>query len=135
MSNEPKIEVFMDGVLKQTITKDSEGREKFEENKLRKLLKQNNQFGGTNKQKFYDVEERFETCSDYSPCRICYKCTNKASHLHVKCSNCNIPACIHTGANVNKMIKRKNFALKVSSDTLCKIKKMIKEQGGDIDGI
>ena len=104
---------------------DPNGLSKFDEAKLRKELEGNKKFMAKNKNIFAEGEPRFYTCRWYEPCAICDKCKNKASHLYVRCQNCQIPICVHTHKNITTMIKRKNFTLGlVSKDTIEKFRKL-----------
>ncbi len=47
-------------------------------------------------------------CTRYQPCEICYKCKVKASHLFIKCGNCQVPICGHDERARNFMIRREN---------------------------
>lgn len=132
MANEDKMIELTKDLQKQVISRDSEGREKFEMRKLLKKVKDNSSIGMCNKDKFEEIEPNFNTCTNYNPCPICGKCMNKASHLYVKCSNCLIPTCLHNFENKNLMLKRKNFTVNVSDYTWNKIKEEIKKQGGEV---
>lgn len=96
---------------------------KFDEQKLRKEVMSNKKLFAQNKDLFAE-DKRFSTCSLYDPCRICSKCLNKASHLYVRCQNCGIPICTHKHKDRVTMIKRKNFAIKVSENTLKKLREL-----------
>ena len=96
---------------------------KYEEQKLRKEVMSNKKLFAQNKDLFAE-EKRFSSCSLYSPCHICHKCLNKASHLYVRCQNCGIPICTHRNKDRMTMIKRKNFQIKVSETTLNKLKEI-----------
>jgi len=102
---------------------DENGIPKFEEQKLRKYLK-NKKLGSPNKIVFEQNERKFHTCPRYNPCPICDKCMNKASHLYVACQTCQIPICNHTYEDRKKMIKRENFAIPVDDDVYEYIKKL-----------
>ena len=104
-----KKNVFLESLYEAANTKDENGLSVMDENRLRKELEGNKKFMGRNKDIFAEGEPRFHTCKWYSPCPICEKCKNKASHLYVRCQNCQIPNCVHTFNNINTMIKRKNF--------------------------
>lgn len=91
---------------------DENGIPKFEEQKLRRYLK-NQKLGSPNKIVFEQNERKFHTCPRYNPCPICDKCMNKASHLYVACQTCQIPICTHTYEDRERMIKPKNFAIPV----------------------
>ena len=54
-----------------------------------------------------------ERCNRYDPCPICFKCRVKASHLYARCDECEIPICVHTNANRELLIRRKNFTQQV----------------------
>lgn len=102
-------------------TEDNDGLTKFDEQKLRRALDGNKKLFARNADIFRKQEPRFKTCKLYNPCPICDKCLNKASHLYVRCQNCQIPICTHTYENRDKMIKRKNFKIKVSQDIINKL--------------
>lgn len=89
---------------------------KLDEQKLKKALDGNKKLMARNKDIFSKEEPRFHTCEMYNPCHLCDKCLNKASHLYVKCQNCNIPICVHTYKDRNKMIRRNNFRHPVDKD-------------------
>lgn len=105
---------------------DENGIPKFEEQKLRRYLK-NQKLGSPNKIVFEQNERKFKTCPRYNPCPICDKCMNKASHLYVSCQTCQIPICSHTYADREKMIKRENFAIPVDNDTFQVIEALAEE--------
>lgn len=89
---------------------------KLDEQKLKKALDNNKKLMARNKDIFSKEEPKFHTCQMYNPCPLCDKCLNKASHLYVKCQSCNIPICVHTHKDREKMIKRKNFRLPVDKN-------------------
>lgn len=89
---------------------------KFEEQKFRKDIMNNKKLFAKNKDLFIE-EPLFQKCKRYNPCPICDKCLNKASHLYVRCQNCQIPICTHKHKDRITMIKRKNFKIKVSDKT------------------
>ena len=103
------------------------GLPKFDEQKLRRALDQNNKLGRRNRDNYEAGESKFKTCPRYDPCPICDKCRNKASHLYVACQTCKIPICSHTYADREKMIKRKNFEITVEEDVMNIIKEIDKE--------
>ena len=105
---------------------DENGIPKFEEQKLRRYLK-NQKLGSSNKIVFEQNERKFKTCPRYNPCPICDKCMNKASHLYVACQTCQIPICTHTYDDRQKMIKRENFAIPVDKQTFDVIETLDKE--------
>lgn len=110
---------------------DENGIPKFEEQKLRRYLK-NTKIGSPNRIVFERYEKKFHTCPRYNPCPICDKCMNKASHLYVACQTCKIPICSHTYADKLKMIKRKNFTIPVDKTTMNAIKNLdIEVTGGE----
>lgn len=73
----------------------------------------------------FSEEEKFYTCLQYDPCPICRKCLNKASNLYVRCQNCAIPICAHSHNVKEKMIKRKNFEIKLTDKDLENIEKFV----------
>ena len=103
------------------------GMPKFDEQKLRRSLENNNKLGKRNRDIFEDGEIKFKTCPRYDPCPICDKCRNKASHLFKACETCKIPICSHTYNDRANMIKRKNFTLFVEKETIDAIKKLDRE--------
>lgn len=105
---------------------DENGIPKFEEQKLRKFLK-NQKIGSPNKIAFARSEPKFHTCPRYNPCPICDKCINKASHLYVACQTCKIPICNHSYVDKMKMIKRENFTIPVDKDTYKYIEQLDEE--------
>lgn len=94
------------------------GVPKMDEQKLRKALEQNTRLGKRNKDNYEAGEPKFKSCPRYDPCPICDKCRAKASHLYVACQACRIPICSHTYADRDKMIKRKNFEIKVTEEVM-----------------
>ena len=111
------------------------GQYKFDEQKLRRELDKNDRLMKNNKEIFEEKEPKMKTCHRYSPCPICSKCTNKASHLYVACQTCKIPICSHTYADRDKMIKRKNFIIYVADDIMNAIKEISLKIVGDSNGI
>lgn len=109
---------------------DENGIPKFEEQKLRRYLK-NHKMGSPNKIVFEQNEPKFKTCPRYNPCPICDKCMNKASHLYVACQTCQIPICSHTYADRNKMIKRENFTVPVSEEVFKTVQELDKQVIGE----
>ena len=107
------------------------GVPKFDEQKLRRNLEQNNKLGRRNRDIFQQGEPKFETCPRYDPCPICDKCRAKASHLYKACETCKIPICSHTYADREKMIKRKNFTTIVSTEVMSAIKEIEEELNND----
>jgi hypothetical protein len=105
---------------------DENGIPKFEEQKLRRYLK-NQKLGSRNKIIFEENEIKFKTCPRYNPCPICDKCMNKASHLYVACQTCQIPICSHTYDDKQKMIKRKNFTIPVNKKVFESIERLDEE--------
>ncbi len=105
---------------------DENGIPKFEEQKLRRFLK-NQKLGSPNRIVFENTEPKFKTCPRYNPCPICDKCMNKASHLYVACQTCKIPICSHTYADKVKMIKRENVTVPVDDETFKVIEALDKE--------
>lgn len=103
-------------------TKDDIGMSKFDEAKLRKALEGNDKLMARNKDIFEANEPNAKTCPMYDPCPICMKCLNKASHLYARCQKCKIPICTHTYKDRVNMIRRKNFAIKVTTETYNKMK-------------
>jgi hypothetical protein len=57
-------------------------------------------------------------CHWFSPCPLCYKCRNVNDALYSRCKKCaySVGKCKHTDAQINKMIKRKNFRLNIGDD-------------------
>lgn len=106
------------------------GIPKMDEQKLRRALDQNNKLGRRNRDNFEAGEPKFKTCPRYDPCPICDKCRNKASHLYVACQTCKIPICSHTYEDREKMIKRKNFTIPVTEETMNAIREIDLNRGG-----
>jgi len=94
------------------------GVPKFDEQKLRRALDENQKLGRRNRDVFEAHEDKFKTCPRYNPCPICDKCMNKASHLYVACQTCQIPICSHTYKDRERMIKRKNFTIYVPKEVM-----------------
>ena len=109
---------------------DKNGIPKMDEQKLRRELSNNNRLGARNRDKFAEGEQKFYTCPRYDPCPLCDKCRAKASHLFKACETCTIPICSHTYKDREKMIKRKNFVIKVPKETMEAIKQIDKEVTG-----
>lgn len=105
---------------------DENGIPKFEEQKLRRYLK-NTRLGSPNKIVFEQKEKKFKTCPRYNPCPICDKCMNKASHLYVACQTCKIPMCSHKYNDREKMIRRENFSIPVTDEVYEAIVELDKE--------
>lgn len=105
---------------------DENGIPKFEEQKLRRYLK-NTKLGSPNKIVFEQKEKKFKTCPRYNPCPICDKCMNKASHLYVACQTCKIPMCSHKYSDREKMIRRENFSIPVTDEVYEAIVELDKE--------
>lgn len=103
------------------------GVPKMDEQKLRRTLEQNNKLGRRNRDNFEAGEPKFKSCPRYDPCPICDKCRAKASHLYVACQTCKIPICSHTYADRDRMIKRKNFEMIVTEETMNEIRAIDKE--------
>lgn len=106
------------------------GVPKFDEQKFRRMMAQNNRLGKRNRDIFAEGEPKMKTCPRYDPCPICDKCRNKASHLYKACETCKIPICSHTYTDREKMIKRKNFVEIVSPEIMA----VIKEQDRRVTG-
>ena len=102
-------------------SENEEGQRIFDEQKLKKYLDGNNKLFRNNKDVFLKMEPKAKTCKMYSPCPICSKCVNKASHLYVKCQTCQIPICVHKHKDKEKMIKRRNFRITVKKGTIKKL--------------
>lgn len=103
------------------------GVPKFDEQKLRRSLAQNEKLGRRNRDVFEQGEHKFKSCPRYDPCPICDKCRNKASHLYVACQTCQIPICSHTYQDREKMIKRKNFTIIAEHETMEEIRRLAAE--------
>lgn len=103
------------------------GLPKMDEQKLRRALDQNRTLGSRNRDNYEAGEPKFKSCPRYDPCPICDKCRAKASHLYVSCQTCKIPICSHTYEDRDKMIKRKNFEIKVSPEVMSTIQDIDKE--------
>ena len=96
---------------------------KYEEQQLRKQVMNDKKLFAKNSDLFAE-DKRFHSCILYSPCHICHKCLNKASHLYVRCQNCGIPICTHKHKDRLIMIKRKNFTIKANKHTINQFKKL-----------
>ena len=99
----------------------------IQEQRLAKAIKDNMKNYKTNKEIFDEMDNCFTKCPRYDPCPICNKCKNKASHLYVKCEVCQIPICVHKYKDKEFMIRRDNFKIPVSKETINKIKKVEEE--------
>jgi hypothetical protein len=71
------------------------------------------------------MKEMSKGCALYEPCPLCYKCMVKASHLYIKCENCEVPFCGHNHKQRSYMIRRENFAIKVSDETAAKFEELV----------
>ena len=60
--------------------------------------------------------EQSEGCPMYEPCPICYKCQMKASHLYLQCQDCPLEFCGHDDKQRNLLIRKENFAIKLSEE-------------------
>jgi len=56
-------------------------------------------------------------CSMYEPCPLCFSCMVKATHLYERCVRCPVQFCGHNHQKRAMMIRRENFAIKVSPET------------------
>lgn len=109
---------------------DENGISKFDEQKLRRNLDANRELFKRNKDIFESGERKFKDCPRYDPCPICDKCRAKGSHLYVACQTCKIPICSHTYEDRERMIKRENFVIKVSKETMNAIEELDRKQTG-----
>lgn len=98
-----------------------EKEDAFEEARFKKAIENNRNFGRRNKEMFIENKDCYLDCPRYNPCPICDKCQNKASHLYVKCQLCQIPICTHKYHDRELMIRRNNFVLKVTKETMDKL--------------
>lgn len=57
-------------------------------------------------------------CPNYKPCPICFSCENKAVHLYEACMTCQVPIDHHNHVGKAWMIKRENFQVVTSEETL-----------------
>lgn len=96
----------------------------FEEQRLRQAVENSKGLCKRNKDIFNEHADCYNKCIRYDPCPICDKCQNKASHLYVKCQTCQIPICVHKYHDRDFMIKRKNFKIYVSKDTMNQLDKL-----------
>lgn len=101
-----------------------EQTDKFEEARFRRAMEANENRVRNNKELFEEHDKCFTKCVRYNPCPICNKCQNKASHLYVKCQICEIPICVHKYIDRERMIRRKNFAMQVSKETMDKLQEL-----------
>ena len=115
---------FLEGLYEMAGVSFDDTSSKFDEQRLRKELEGNTKLLSRNADAFREGEPRFHTCLSYDPCPICDKCRNKASHLYVKCQICEIPICVHTYKDREKMIKRHNFRFVVTEETMNKLKEV-----------
>lgn len=115
---------LVEALYEASQTTDESGLSKFDEQKLRRALDNNNKLYARNRDTFAAYEPKFHTCPMYDPCPICDKCRNKASHLYVRCQTCEIPMCAHTYQNRKNMIRRKNFKLNVNKNTINELRKL-----------
>lgn len=69
--------------------------------------------------------EQSNNCPMYEPCPICYKCQVKASHLYEQCAACPLEFCAHTYKQRALLIRRENFAIKVSKKTYQQLKELV----------
>lgn len=114
-------------------SKDENGLSVFDEQKMRRELSKNKNFMRKNKDIFAEGEPRFHTCKMYDPCPLCEKCKVKASHLYVKCQNCQINLCVHTDKDIRKMIIRPNFELKLKRPEFISAFKNLKKVGEEFE--
>jgi predicted amidophosphoribosyltransferase len=63
-----------------------------------------------------EMLKRSKGCPNYKPCPLCYSCENKATHLYVECESCEVPWDHHNHTAKSYMIKRPNFAIRVSEE-------------------
>lgn len=122
---------WLESLYDMANVQDENGLNKMDEQKLRRYFEGNNELFSRNKDVFQKHEKQFHTCSLYNPCPICDKCLNKASHLYVRCQNCNIPICVHTYGDRDKMIKRYNFKTIVDNEVYDELLKKSKEVMGE----
>lgn len=95
-----------------------EKEDAFEEARFKKHMQETQGNVKRNKDAFEESKTCFTKCVRYNPCPICDKCQNKASHLYVKCQTCDIPICVHKYKDRQFMIKRDNFKVNVSKETM-----------------
>ncbi|ABS83744.1 hypothetical protein 0305phi8-36p186 [Bacillus phage 0305phi8-36] len=62
-------------------------------------------------------KELSNNCDMYEPCPICFKCQNKATHLYQRCEECPVQFCGHSHKQRSFIIRRENFAIKVTDET------------------
>jgi len=67
-------------------------------------------------------------CFRYQPCVLCNKCMVKASHLNMRCGDCEVPMCVHSYKERAMMIKRENFIIDNPSLELINSIEIAKEQ-------
>lgn len=103
--------------------------DKLDEQKFKKAMDSNKNLCKRNRDKFEENDKCFMDCIRYSPCPICDKCLNKASHLYIKCQTCELPICTHKYNDRKLMIRRSNFKLKVSDTTFNELRKMAIKAG------
>lgn len=91
-------------------------KEDYENHKMIKELSKQSKMN-SNREMYDEHEPKSRTCNLYSPCPICFKCQNKASHLYVRCQTCEIPICTHKYKDREFMIRRDNFRLHLSEES------------------
>ena len=101
-----------------------EQEDKFEEARFKKHMQDTAGNVKRNKKMFDENKNCFTKCPRYNPCAICDKCQNKASHLYIRCQTCEIPICTHKYNDRVFMIKRKNFAITVSRETMAELNRL-----------
>lgn len=119
---------FIQGLYDMASYNDDNGLSALDEAKLRKHLNSNKKALARNKDIFLAEEPKAKTCSLYDPCPICDKCRNKASHLYVRCQTCQIPICVHTYKDRDKMIRRENFRIPATPEMVEVIRNIVKEE-------
>jgi len=78
---------------------------------------------------------RFE-CEWYDPCPICSKCRAVADNIYYRCLKCvfSVQRCKHSSSDIEKIIKRKNFTLKLTTEGKARLGELIHEQRRETGG-
>lgn len=68
-------------------------------------------------------------CADFVKCPLCNKCRNVMDHLYDNCRRCGFSRykCKHTHKEINLMIKRDNFRLRLSESAKGDIRQLMEE--------
>lgn len=111
-------------------TKDTGKLTHHQEQEMRAAMTSNQNTMRNNADIYAENCPEYFTCHQYQPCPICNKCKNKASNLYVACQNCQIPICGHKQSDIERMIKRSNFKMKMTgSDLGAQIESEVERRG------